>query len=134
MRPIRRVSCEHVFVVYAELHCHSAFSFLDGASLPEELASAAAELGYDTLALTDHDGVCGSVEFAQAASSLGLRAVHVAEMTLAEGHRHVTLVVEAARGWGNLSRVITPAHENDRAKHEPPPAGPLEFVLGHADG
>ena len=64
----RRVLCEHTFDVYAELHCHSAFSFLDGASLPEELAAAAAELGYETLALTDHHGVCGSMEFAQAAS------------------------------------------------------------------
>src|SRR3712207_939952 len=134
MRPIRRVSCEHVFVVYAELHCHSAFSFLDGASLPEELASAAAELGYDTLALTDHDGVCGSMEFAQSASSLGLKAVHGAEMTLAGDHRHVTLLVEDARGWRNPCRIITRAHVDDRAKHEPPPAVPLAFLLDHAEG
>ena len=44
---------------YAELHCHSAYSFLDGASQPEELAARAAELGYEALALTDHDGVYG---------------------------------------------------------------------------
>jgi error-prone DNA polymerase len=49
---------------YVELHAHSAYSFLDGASLPEELAIRAAELGYDALALTDHDGVYGSLEFA----------------------------------------------------------------------
>src|SRR5829696_5884998 len=47
---------------YVELHAHSAYSFLDGASLPEELAARAAELGYDALALTDHDGVYGSLE------------------------------------------------------------------------
>src|SRR6185437_710904 len=51
---------------YVELHAHSAYSFLDGASLPEELAARAAELGYDALALTDHDGVYGSLEFAHA--------------------------------------------------------------------
>ena len=54
---------------YVELHAHSAYSFLDGASLPEELAARAAELGYDALALTDHDGVYGSLEFAHAAST-----------------------------------------------------------------
>ena len=60
-----------MFVLYVELHCHSAFSFLDGASLPEELAAAAVELGHDALALTDHNGVSGSMEFAEAAAALG---------------------------------------------------------------
>ena len=55
-------------MTYVELHCHSAYSFLDGASLPEELAAAALELGHQTLALTDHDGVWGSMEFAHAAA------------------------------------------------------------------
>ena len=54
---------------YVELHCHSAYSFLDGASQPEELAARAAELGYEALALTDHDGVYGSLEFAHAAKA-----------------------------------------------------------------
>ncbi len=49
---------------YIELHAHSAFSFLDGASTPLELAGAAAALGYPALALTDHDGIWGSMEFA----------------------------------------------------------------------
>ena len=61
---------------YVELHAHSAYSFLDGASLPEELAARAAELGYDALALTDHDGVYGSLEFAHAAKHFGVRADH----------------------------------------------------------
>jgi error-prone DNA polymerase len=56
---------------YVELHCHSAYSFLDGASTPDELAARAADLGYPALALTDHDGVCGSLEFAQAAKGSG---------------------------------------------------------------
>ena len=89
--------------MYVELHAHSAFSFLDGASLPDELAAAAVELGYDAFALTDHDGLCGSMEFAQAAAGLGLRAIHGAEMALEDG-RHVTLLVEDATGWRNLCR------------------------------
>ena len=59
--------------MYVELHCHSAFSFLDGASLPDELVGAAAQLGYSALALTDHNGVFGSMEHAQAARRSGCR-------------------------------------------------------------
>ena len=110
--------------MYVELHAHSAFSFLDGASLPDELAGAAVELGYEALALTDHDGLCGSMEFAQSASSLGLRAIHGAEMALEDG-RHVTLLVEDATGWRNLCRIVTAAHEHDRDPKEPPPVVPL---------
>ena len=62
-------------MTYTELHCHSAYSFLDGASLPEELAAAALELGHRALALTDHDGVYGSMEFAHAARAIGLRPI-----------------------------------------------------------
>src|SRR5215218_7100839 len=68
---------------YAELHAHSAYSFLDGASLPEELAARAAELGYDAFALTDHDGVYGSLEFAHAAKHFGVRPITGAEVTIA---------------------------------------------------
>ena len=64
--------------VYIELHAHSAYSFLDGASLPEELAVRAAELGYPAIALTDHDGVYGSLEFAYAARAAAMMGVHVA--------------------------------------------------------
>ncbi|MGE4427672.1 MAG: DNA polymerase III subunit alpha [Solirubrobacteraceae bacterium] len=67
---------------YVELHCHSAYSFLDGASLPEELVLAAAERGYRALALTDHDGVHGSMEFARAAAGLELKAIHGTEVTV----------------------------------------------------
>ena len=71
--------------MYAELHAHSAFSFLDGASLPDELAGAAAELGYEAMALTDHNSVSGSMEFAQAAGALGLRAIHGRRSTSTTG-------------------------------------------------
>jgi hypothetical protein len=67
---------------YVELHAHSAFSFLDGASTPLELAVAAAELGYPAIALTDHDGIWGSLEFAHACRGLGVRAITGAEVTV----------------------------------------------------
>ena len=91
-----------MFVPYVELHAHSAFSFLDGASLPDELAAAAAELGYGAMALTDHNSVSGSMEFAQAAGALGLRAIHGVELDLDDG-RHITLLVEDR--WWNGSPV-----------------------------
>ena len=67
---------------YAELHAHSAFSFLDGASQPEELAYEAARLGLSALALTDHDGLYGVVRFAQAAREVGLPTIFGAELHL----------------------------------------------------
>ena len=70
-------------VPYAELHCHSNFSFLDGASHPEELVDEAARIGLEALALTDHNGFYGIVRFAEAARAVGLRTVFGAELTLA---------------------------------------------------
>jgi error-prone DNA polymerase len=67
---------------YAELHCHSNFSFLDGASHPEALAEEATRLGLEALALTDHDGFYGVVRFAEAARTLGLPTVFGTELTL----------------------------------------------------
>src|SRR4051812_22056755 len=98
---------------YVELHCHSAFSFLDGASSPEELVAAALERGHTAMALTDHDSVSGSMEFAQAAQSLGLRAIHGAEVSLDDG-RHLTLLVRDAHGWRNLCRLLTHAYAHTR--------------------
>ncbi len=98
---------------YIELHAHSAYSFLDGASLPEELAVRAAELGYEALALTDHDGLYGSLEFAYAARDFGVRAITGSELTLAGGE-HVTLLVESPRGYANLCRLLTAAHKDTR--------------------
>jgi error-prone DNA polymerase len=102
-------------VAYVELHCHSAYSFLDGASHPEELALRAAELGYEALALTDHDGVYGSLELAQAAKLVGVRPITGAELTLHHG-AHVTLLVESSQGYSNLCRLLTAAHANTRPK------------------
>ena len=119
--------------MYAELHAHSAFSFLDGASLPEELAGAAAELGYGAFALTDHNSLSGSMEFAQAAKGLGLKAIHGAEIDLDDG-RHVTLLVDTQEGWSSLCRILTRAHARARAPGDPPPAVPLETLEEHTAG
>ena len=105
--------CDKQVTPYVELHCHSAYSFLDGASRPEELVLAALEHGYPALALTDHDGVYGSLEFAYAARAFGLRSITGAEVTLACGS-HVTLLVETPRGYANLCRLLTRAHAGRR--------------------
>src|SRR6266508_4031142 len=112
-------------VPYVELHAHSSYSFLDGTSLPEELAVRAAELGYPALALTDHDGVYGSLEFAHAAKHFGVRPITGAEVTLAD-RSHVTLLVETPKGYANLCRLITAAHAHTRppGKESQPPADP----------
>jgi len=75
-------------VPYAELHCHSNFSFLDGASHPEELATEAARLGLDALALTDHNGFYGIVRFAEAARAVGMPTVFGTEITLLSANDH----------------------------------------------
>src|SRR6185295_8944168 len=98
--------------MWVELHCHSAYSFLDGASEPAELAGAAAELGYEALALTDHDNVCGAMEFAHACRGVGVRPIVGAELSTDAGH--VTLLVESAAGWSNLCRLLTDAHSETR--------------------
>jgi error-prone DNA polymerase len=110
-------------MTYVELHAHSSYSFLDGASLPEELAARAAELGYGALALTDHEGVYGSLEFAHAAKHFGVRPITGAEVTLAGG-AHVTLLVENAVGYANLCRLLTAAHSLTRPKEGAEPLPP----------
>jgi len=128
-------------VTYVELHAHSAYSFLDGASLPEELAARAAELGHDTLALTDHDGVYGALEFAHAAKSFGVRPITGAEVTVAvagAGPAHVTLLCETRQGYANLCRILTDAHAGTRLEgreRDLLPAGTtIETVAAHAEG
>jgi error-prone DNA polymerase len=142
---------------YVELHCHSAYSFLDGVSLPEELAQRAAELGYEALALTDHNSVSGSMELAQTAADHGVRAIHGAEIDLAPelttpsgggapaGYEprgraqpgpHVTLLVEDESGWRNLCRIITIAHAHtrDRRRELGEPQITAEELAAHAGG
>ena len=104
---------------YAELHCHSAFSFLDGASSPESLVTEAARLGLDALALTDHDGFYGVVRFAQAARTVGLPTVFGVELTLnasaprtgaadPDGH-HLVVLARDPEGYACLASLISQA-------------------------
>jgi len=127
-------------IPYVELHCHSGFSFLDGASHPEELVVRAAEIGYPALALTDHNGLYGSMEFAHAAKRANVQPITGAEVTLMEcfsgveepelGH-HVTLLAENTQGYANLCRLITEAHMgSERGNPRLPLASLLELSEG----
>ena len=97
---------------YAELHCRSHFSFLDGASSPQDLAEEASRLGLKALAITDHNGLYGVVRFAQAAFTAGIPTVFGAELTLSSGHQLVVLARDPV-GYARLSRSITAAHMTD---------------------
>ncbi|GAB3153377.1 error-prone DNA polymerase [Amycolatopsis stemonae] len=108
---------ETVRVPYAELHCHSNFSFLDGASHPEELVEEAARLQLDAIALTDHDGMYGVVRFAEAARELGVNTVFGTELSFGlsgpqngfadpEGE-HLLLLARGDQGYRALCRAIT---------------------------
>ncbi|MCZ6789329.1 MAG: DNA polymerase III subunit alpha, partial [Chloroflexi bacterium] len=117
-------------MTYSELHCHSNFSFLEGASHVEELVLRARELGYEALALTDHDGLHGAMEFAQCARAWGLRPITGAEITLANGH-HLTLLCETQRGYANLCRLLTHAHlDHERGR----PCTEPEALAQHTKG
>src|SRR3990170_3688597 len=139
---------------YIELHAHSNFSFLEGASHIEELVLRArdsfgrltAGLGYEALALTDHDGLHGAMEFAQCARAWGLRPITGAEVTLAPPHAlpgnqepgtwnkggyHLTLLCESQQGYANLCRLLTHAHlEHERGK----PRIEREVLERHTEG
>jgi len=106
-------------VPYAELHTHSAFSFLDGASTPEELVEEAARLGLRAIALTDHDGLYGVVRFAEAARELRVPAVFGAELSLGDTARteapdppgpHLLVLARGPEGYRRLSRQLAAAH------------------------
>jgi error-prone DNA polymerase len=103
--------------LYIELHSSSAFSFLDGASLPEALVDRAAALGHPALALLDRDGVYGAPRFHLAAKRAGLKPIVGAELTVAAGggsdasadSRRFTLpvLIESQQGYRNLCRLVT---------------------------
>jgi error-prone DNA polymerase len=106
-------------VAYAELHTHSAFSFLDGASTPEELVEEAVRLDLRAIALTDHNGLYGAVRFAEAAAELDMHTVFGAELSLASGARtddpdpagqHLLVLARGPEGYRRLSRQLAAAH------------------------
>ncbi|MEM9519069.1 MAG: error-prone DNA polymerase [Actinomycetota bacterium] len=126
-------------VPYAELHCHSNFSFLDGASHPEELAEEAARLGLEALALTDHNGFYGVVRFSEAAKAVGLPTVFGAELTLAEPGRtlerpgpadpegrHLVVLARDPEGYARLGRAIS---EGQLAGEKGAPRIPYERLV-----
>ena len=93
---------------YVELHCHSNYSFHNGASFIHELLGRASSLGYSSLAITDNDNLCGAMEFSRTASSMGVRPIIGAEITLTDGY-HVTILAENEDGYRNLCRLISMA-------------------------
>ena len=120
---------ERSTVEYAELHCHSNFSFLDGASHPEELAEEATRLGLSGLALTDHDGFYGVVRFSEAAQELGLPTIFGAELSFdlpgpQNGEpdpvgAHLLVLARGPVGYARLSRVISEAQLAGKEKGRP---------------
>ena len=127
----RRLICH----VYSELHASSAFSFLDGASLPEALVDRAAALGYRALALLDRDGLYGAPRFHLAAKRAGLKAIIGAELTIGVATTasvfRLPVLVESADGYRNLCRLVT------RMKLRAPKgegALALEELDGHTGG
>ncbi|GAB5894271.1 error-prone DNA polymerase [Mycolicibacterium mageritense] len=115
-------------VRYAELHAHSAYSFLDGASTPEELVEEAARLDLRALALTDHDGLYGVVRFAEAARELDVATVFGAELSLGNVPRtedpdppgpHLLVLARGPEGYRRLSREIAKAHLAGGEKGKP---------------
>ena len=132
---------------YAELHCHSNFSFLDGASSPEDLAEEAARLGLEALALTDHDGCYGVVRFAAAARECSLPTVFGAELSLPAGGAcrpearagaidpeavHLVVLARDPEGYAQLSMAIARAHLTGGEKGRP--AYDLALLAGAHDG
>ena len=115
-------------VPYAELHAHSAYSFLDGASTPEELVEEAARLDLRAIALTDHDGLYGVVRFAEAARELDMSTVFGAELSLGNVPRterpdppgpHLLVLARGPEGYRRLSRQISAAHLAGGEKGKP---------------
>jgi error-prone DNA polymerase len=117
-------------VPYAELHCHSNFSFLDGASHPEELATEAARLGLEALAITDHDGFYGVVRFAEAAKAVGLPTVFGTEITLSGAGAASDAGI--ARTEADTVRQVATGRVPD--SHAPDPSGTHLLVLADGPG
>jgi error-prone DNA polymerase len=118
--------------MYCELHCHTHYSLLDGASSPETLLDRVVALGMSALAITDHDGLYGAVPFWRAARARGVHPVIGAEVTLAHGS-HLTLLAETQAGYANLSRLIS-AGQLALAAAKGHPYLTIEDVARHAGG
>ena len=113
---------------YVELQAKSFYSFGVGASHPHELLAQAKEYGYSSLALTDTN-LCGALEFARLANSLGIRPITGGELTLDDGSR-VTLLAKTRKGYSNISRLFTLANAVDRREPRLDPG----HLAAHAEG
>ncbi|QIG41247.1 error-prone DNA polymerase [Microbacterium sp. 4R-513] len=134
-------------VPYAELHAHSTYSFLDGASSPEELAEEAERLGLHALAITDHDGFYGIVRFAEAAEALQVKTVFGAELSLGHEDRsatparsgepdpfgtHLLVLARGEEGYHRLAAALT--HAQLRGAEKGRPLYDLDELSMQADG
>ena len=123
---------------YVELHAKSFYSFGEGASHAHELLAQAKTHGYDALALTDAN-LCGALEFARLAGSLGVQPITGGELTLTDGSRLV-LLAKTREGYANISRLFTLANAVDRRAprldpaHLPDHAGGVVLLTGGRDG
>ena len=94
---------------FVHLHLHSPYSFLDGASSTEQLLQTAADLDMPALAITDHNNLCGAVEFNRLAEAYGIKPITGAEITLENGH-HLVLLAKNPAGYRNLCHILTESH------------------------
>ncbi len=121
---------------FAELHAVSSYSFLGGASEPEDLVERACELGLSALGLLDRDGFYGAVKFAEAAAAAGLDTVFGAELTLQDSDgdtgRILPVIARGPEGYRRLSHLMTDAHMATREKDKVayPPLELIGDVLG----
>ncbi|MDQ3400343.1 MAG: DNA polymerase III subunit alpha [Chloroflexota bacterium] len=118
---------------FVHLHCHSAYSFLDGASTPEELVDAAAEQGMDALALTDTDGLYGAVRFWGAAKERGIKPIFGCELVLHDlgSGQRLVLLAKDRQGWTSLCRIVSAAQ---LAGEKTKPRATFEMVERDAAG
>jgi len=115
---------------FVHLHCHTTWSLRDGAIPAEALPHAAAALGYDAVAMTDHDGLTGAVRFQRGCQEAGVKPIFGAELTLKDGS-HVTAIAKDRTGYGNLCRLISASHlTNERGE----PGTTMEAIAERAGG
>lgn len=125
-------------IPYAELHCHTNYSFKEGASEAWDLLVRAKKLGIHAIAITDHDNLCGAMEFSQMAGEIGIQAIIGVEVTLATpslsglGGHHVTLLAETAAGYSNICKLVSKAHMDPEERNQP--ALDPEYFAAHSEG
>ena len=117
-------------MTYAELHCHSYYSFHEGSSSIPELLIRAKELGYPALALTDHNNLCGAMEFSEHAISLDIKPITGAEITLIDGS-HLTFLAKNRQGYNNLCKLVTNSHLSGRRQE---PLLDPKYIPEHSQG